>query len=143
MAIFILIVGLVSAIAGLMLARRVLTIRRWPTAEATVLERGVGAPEGPTGGSRNARFVPKLTLAIEVDGKRYESTGRSPMQETMTEADAKACIDKVPNRTRVQYNPEDPSEAYLESGSLVVAGIAASAGLMLSVWALALLRSGR
>ena len=45
MAFFVLILGLLSANAGLTLARRVLTIRRWPTAEATVLERGVGAPE--------------------------------------------------------------------------------------------------
>ena len=87
--------------------------------------------------------MPKLTLAFEVDGRRYESTGRSPIQETMTEADAKAWVDKVPDRPRVQYNPEDPREAYLESGSLVVAGIAASAGVMLSLWALVVLRSGR
>jgi len=129
-AIFMLVMGLVAIAAAFLLGRRVMAIRGWPTATATVIERGVGAPEGPTGGTRNARFVPKLKVAFDVDGQRYESSGRGPVQETMTAEDAKAWVDAVPEHPTVHYNPEVPSEAYLEPGSFVLPGIVAGLGLL-------------
>jgi hypothetical protein len=130
MAYFLLGIGLAALLAAFLLGRRVLEVRGWPTAEATVTERGVGLPDQPTGGARNARFVPRLALAYEVAGQRHTSTGRSTVQETMTEADAQAWVDAIPDRTAVHYNPADPSEAYLEAGSLAPALIAGVLGLL-------------
>lgn len=136
-AVFMLVIGLVAIGAAFLLGKRVIAIGGWPTADATVIERGVGQPEGPTGGSRNARFVPKLKVAFEVDGKRYESTGRGPVQETMTAEDARAWVDAVPEHPTVHYNPDDPSEAYLEPGSLTLAIIAAIFGVLFVIGAIA------
>jgi hypothetical protein len=130
MALFVLFIGLAAAIAGLLLGRRVLEIRSWPTAEATVIERGVGPPPQATGGARRARFVPVLVVAYEVGGRRYTSTGRSAVQEAMTEAEARAWVDAVPDTPRVHVNPGKPEESYLEPGSLVPAGVALGLGVL-------------
>jgi hypothetical protein len=114
------VLGLGALAAAVVLGQRVLRVRSWPTTAATVVERVVGPPEGPTGGTRNARFVPRLRLAIVVDGVRHESTGRRMVQETMTAEEAQAWVAAVPDGLVVHYNPDDPSESYLEPGSLLV-----------------------
>lgn len=130
-AIFLLLLGLGSIGAAFMLGRRVVAVSGWPTATATVIDREIGDPEGPTGGSRNARWVPKITYTFKVDGRSYQSKGRGLVQEAMTAEDARAWLDELPEHPTVHYNPDNPSEAYVETGSLVLAVVVASFGGLL------------
>jgi hypothetical protein len=142
MAIFLLVLGVMAILAGVLLGCRVLAVRSWPTVAATVTERGVGLPDQPTGGSQRARFVPSLILAYEIRGIKYVSTGRSLVQETMTEEEARAWVDAIPESPVIHYNPEAPGESYLEPGSLVLAGLALTLGLLAAAAGAIMLLSG-
>jgi hypothetical protein len=131
MAFSLIIIGAIASVAGLVLGRRILELRSWPTAEATVIERGVGPPGQATGGARSARFVPVLVVAYEVGGQRYTATGRTTVQETMTEDAARAWVDAIPDTTKVYVNPAKPEDAFLDPGSLAPAGVALGLGLVM------------
>lgn len=126
-------IGVVALVGAIVLGRQVLEIRAWPTAQATVIERGVGAPEQPTGGTRNARFVPKVRYAFEVDGQPYEASGLGPAQESMTEAEARSAAEAVPDSVEVHYDPDDPARAYIETGSLTFAIILGVVGALFAL----------
>lgn len=143
MAWFLVILGFAAIFAAFSLGRRVLEIRRWPVVQATIVERGVGAPEIATGGARSARFVPRLVLAYEVAGQRHTSSGRCAVQETMTEAKARAWVDAIPNPSTLHYNPANPSEAYLAPGGLAPAIVALVLGLLAAIAGAAMLFASR
>lgn len=122
--------GLLAAAGSL--ARRVRTVRRWPTVTAELLARGVG--DAPlTGGARRARFVPTFTAAYEVDGRRYETSRWRPYVEAMTAEAARARVDALPARPTVRFDPADPAQAFLEAGSLtpsIVVGVGGALALL-------------
>ena len=135
-SVFLIVLGLGGVVGGLVLGVRVQRIRGWPTARARVVERAVGAPTQPTGGARNGRFVPSVRYVFEVEGRSYEGRQIRPVQEGMTAERAREVVDAIPDVVEVHYDPRDPSQAFIEPGSLTLAVAVGVGGALLALGAL-------
>lgn len=142
MGIFLIIIGLAGILGAVRLGVGVIRIARWPTAQATVVERGVGSPTQPTGGTRNARFVATLRYHFKVDGALYEGHAISPVQKVMTAESAQEAAKAFPDRVEVHYDPKDPSRVFIETGSLTMAIIVGVIGLLATLGGLGAILSG-
>jgi hypothetical protein len=122
-------VGLWTAIKQLM---NCAMVSRWPTTKGRVIERGTFRPSIATASSSAFRYAPLLKYVYQVDGREFTNDRihaqriQQPQHSTQQWAQKKA--DSFPDEVVVRYNPQDPSESFLNQTSrlLLVAILAAS-----------------
>jgi hypothetical protein len=109
------------------------TVETWPTSSGTILSSEIQS--GSSGGSsRPAMFSPEVRYSFEANGVRYEGNRVSPgtIASSSDRSDAQEVVAKYPTgqKVEVRYNPDDPSEAYLEAGAGPLPAILLSIGLV-------------
>jgi hypothetical protein len=111
--------------------------RTWASTEARILLREVGLSESPTGGARQARFVPTLRYEFVVDGTQYEGSRLLSVTATDTEEAARAYLAQLPETVQIFYNPENPTESSIERTGMGWSLFLAAVGVLCCMAALA------
>jgi hypothetical protein len=129
-AIFLLVIGGVALVAGIVLLSISSKIRGWPVARGRIEERSVG-PSTTTGASRPGRyFEPRVAYSYSVEGKTYTGRRIGPVTAAYDEDHARRVVDGLPDTVDVRYNPRNPGDAYLRPASSALAWLAIVAGAL-------------
>lgn len=119
-AIIVFIIGLFALISGVLLGRKNLRVASWPTARATILEKGLGMSDRAIATGPAARTAIKVTYAFEVGGRQFKGNGLYPTYRLYTPKAAERILGNLPKAIVIYYNPSNPSEAYIYKDSWVV-----------------------
>lgn len=138
---FIFVFALLALISGAYLGYRNFQVKRWPTAEATVLEKSVVETDKPTSG-RTSRFEARVRYRFTIGDTEYEATGIRPSLEITSRSEAQLLIDGLGEQVTAHYNPDDPTEAYLQTNSIAWPILAVILGLFGTLIGLGMLLGG-
>ena len=110
--------GLVGLLTGFKQLRNRAVLRSWKTTRGRVIERGTYVPNFAMLSVPAYRHSPLVKYSYEVDGKQFSSNAitperiQRPRHNTMKWAENRA--QSFSDEVVVHYNPENPSESYLE-----------------------------
>lgn len=113
-AVAFLLLGLFSLVAGFLLSRKNIRIRRWPKALGKIVEKRV-EPTGQAAavGPPAFRFQAVVRYEYSVGGRMYVGGNIFPTVHMGTKANAEHLLESLPTEVAVFYNPDRPEEAYL------------------------------
>jgi Protein of unknown function (DUF3592) len=138
--IFVLVIAVGALAAGVGYVKTARRMRGFQTARGRITSREVydditfpnqEAQFGDSGGYR-----PKYTYAYEVAGKAYNGDKLSYATRGYKKSVVEQKIAAMPEEVDVHYNPDDPSEAYLETNSTTLGWFCIAIGIVLALGAL-------
>ena len=138
---FILVFSLLALITGAYMGYKNFRVKRWPTAEGTIVEKSVVATDKATS-ARTAHYEARVRYRFTVDGTEHEATGIRPSIEITSKSEAQTLIDGLDEQVTVHYNPDKPSEAYLQTNSIAWPILAVILGLFGTLIGLGMVISG-
>ena len=125
---FILLFSLLALITGAYMGYRNFRVKRWPTTQGAIIEKSVVATDKATS-ARTAHYEARVRYRFTVDGTEHEATGIRPALEITSQSEAQKLIDGLGEQVTVHYNPDEPSEAYLQTNSIAWPILAVILGL--------------
>lgn len=141
-AIFLLLVGAGGLAFALSVGWQSVKVRSWPTATARLVTSEVVRTDTPAAGARTARFEPRVTYEFEVEGRPVQSHGLYTTTTAMEDEDAAQVIADLGDSFEVHYNPDEPTEAYVQPTSLVWPIVAGVVGILALLAGLGMLVGG-
>jgi len=137
--VFILLIGLVVFITGLRLRLIIGKVGRWPLAAGRITHKEVVPKRRATGGRAGTSWELDVRYTYEVAGQTYTGEKIRPYFTVYQRRSADRALEQLPAEPQVRYNPADPAEAYLFSGSKIWPAIAISLGGIFALLGLLLL----
>jgi hypothetical protein len=116
--IFALVIGVAGAAVGVRQLGNRKALDGWPSTGGMVIERGTFKPEIPITTAPAFHYSPLVRYVYTVDGRNFECNHIYPKRmfapPTNTEKWARKQAESFPDDVTVHFNPDDPSEAFLE-----------------------------
>jgi hypothetical protein len=114
-----LLLGTIGILLSLVQLRNIASLKKWKTAQGTIIERGTFKPDTPSLSSPAYRFSPLIKYRYVVDEKEYSNDSllpkhiHAPPTGRLEWAKKRAALYFNDDIT-IYYNPENPADSFLE-----------------------------